>query len=179
MTSYNAKVEKGDVKIDVETLFYSLDDVAKSRVAKALAFDQRVVECVVKWLVKGRVEWDNPKWDAPGHDDEDNDWWCSSGAERPVLEEIRLKLLTSKDELVSKLIGDLLDSRNFLSWERDEYRKLCWDLERRWHDKESPNSRTDYYHTPARLTREQVAEWIKRREAEVEARRAAGKVAAP
>lgn len=161
MNHYNAKVEEGNVKIDVETLFYSLDDVAKTRVAKFLAFDERLVECVVKWLTKGRVKWDNPDWDAPGHDDQDQDWHVFVTGNKAVLEDVRRLLLTKRDEVVSRLVGDLAHGRDIADWEAEQWRSLCWYIQNRWHDKEErPKDRIDYENRPRRLTEDEVAKLI-------------------
>lgn len=164
-----ATVEKGAVKIEVEELFRTLDDKAKRRVARHIAFDQHIVTCVVDWLTKGEVVWDDPNRDSSDpnlwDDEADIPWYIMTG-NGTVLEEVRLKLLEHRKDLSSRLIKDLILERDRITWERDQYQNLLWKLKNNWYLKDVPPSNPDYGERK-RLTDEQVQELITKKEKEV------------
>lgn len=156
----DARAAEGCIRIEIEDLFYALDDVSKDRVCKSLAFQQRLVECVVKWLVNGEVEWDNPEWDTPGHDDERQDWYYWATGHKTILEEVRLKLLTQKDGLINRIVGDLIKKRDEAAHQCDQWMRLCWKIKDAWRDAKCPDDRIDY--CSKTLTEEEVATWLEK-----------------
>lgn len=158
------RVEKGEIKIDVEELFTRLSKVDKKKVYRTIIFDELLVECVVKMIVEGEVEWDNADWQSPDYDEEldiNNYWYIGSSGFKTALEEIRRQLLTSKDKIIKRIVADLVHERDRAIDNQQYYFNKMMELERHWRDTTHFNSEYDYPEYPKKMTEEQVSEWIK------------------
>lgn len=164
-----ARVGDGQVKLEIEQLFDCLDVQGQRRVLKHLAFSEIVVECVVKWLTEGEVEWDDANWEHPHFDEEEHSpWSVYTTGNYSILEEVRHKLLTKKDGLINRIVGDLMHQRDKAAWEALQYRRLAWDIANNWSQR--PDTSIDWSEMPhrRRLTEEEVQEYVKKKVSYIE-----------
>lgn len=85
-----------------------------------------------------------------------------------MLEEVRRLLLPRTDEIIQRIVADLLHNRDFCAWEANAYKELCWSIERAWHASQHPNTVADYASAPRPVSQEDVKKWLAERIAAIE-----------
>ena len=117
--SISCKIEDG--KLCVELVDVIRDEAVLREVAKTAIFDEYLIEGVGKLMIHGFIEY---------HDDTCRPWysyWTGCGA---TFEKARRIFAGMADRIAQKLIADLIEERDKLFVERDEWRTKCFAFER-------------------------------------------------
>lgn len=108
------KIEKGEIKIDVDEFLRALDDEQRDYLSKATAFDSKLIDATAQCAVDGH--WDNGDEAAP--------WWIGGD----FVMKLRERLLPLMNEVARELCLDLIQARDQAKAQEKRLDRWAWDL---------------------------------------------------
>lgn len=138
------EIQDGCMKVDPIELFHALTDEQKTLVARMIAFDEHMIDCVCQMIATGTVDWADGYWSM----------W-STGKDNTCLDRARQRLLPLMPEIMRTFVTELINQRDAADKREKQWRDHCFELRRRWSDSKMPDDRIDYSRPP-KLTAEQV-----------------------
>lgn len=145
------KVERGELKIDIQKLVDMLDKEDRKRLARQLVADEHLWRAVLECVS------DDSKY--AGHyfrDDEEGEWWFS----HKTVQELREKLIPIMPEVARLAVEEALRQRNQARADKERVDAWAWKLFHAWpreHWRQRPNGPEGWERGPQDVEAEAAA----------------------